>query len=200
MRTNTNLFARLKPQERILMPKRQSTWMALGAIALVFASCAGNEPAAEGEGAGSKAAETAAAAPHACATVTAADVEEVLGVAAQVRPSDQLQSISTTSLCSYESAQNSQNLVSVMVRVGPRSLDAAANLKQYVDGLKMNMGEDYVIETVEGLSGPALWNPDMKQLTVFKGPSLLILTMSESSGKDLQEAARLLGEKALGRL
>lgn len=182
------------------MHKRQSTWTALCVIVLLFAGCAGNEPAGEGEGVGSEAAVETATAPDACATITAADIEEVLGIAAKVQPSDRLQSIATTSLCSYEGAENSQNLVSVLIRVGPLGLDATANLKQYVDGLKMNMGEDYPIETVEGLSGPAVWNPDMKQLTVFKGASLLILTMFEGAGKDLQEAAKLLGERALGRL
>ena len=78
--------------------------------------------------------------------------------------------------------------------------DMRANLKQYVDGLKMNMGEDYPIDTVEGLNAPAVWNPGMKQLTVFQGPALVILTMSESGDKDPLEAAKALGEKALPRM
>lgn len=179
------------------MHKRKPKSIALLVMALLLAGCSGGESSGNAEGAGPGG---AASAPDACATVTAADIEQVLGVAAKVQPSDQLQSIATTSLCSYEGAENSQNLVSVLIRVGPPSLDAAANLKQYVDGLKMNMGEAYPIDSVEGLSGPAVWNPDMKQLTVFKGPSLAILTMYDSGGRDPLEAAKALGEKALERM
>ena len=84
-----------------------------------------------------------------------------------MQPSDQLKSAATVSMCTYEGAENSQNLVSVLVRLGQPDLTPEANLKQYVDGIKMNMGDAYQIDPVEGLSGPAVWNPDMKQITVF---------------------------------
>jgi hypothetical protein len=170
--------------------------LALG-MALALAGCAGQEPGQPPEGAASA---SAAAAPDACAIVTAADIEQVLGVAAKVQPSDRLQTIAATSLCSYESAQDAHNVLSVLVRVGPAGIDAAANLKQYIAGLKMNMGEDYPIDTVEGLNAPAVWNPGMKQLTLFQGRALVILTLSETGDRDPLEAAKTLGEKALPRM
>lgn len=131
--------------------------------------------------------------------VTAADVEQALGVAAKVRGSDQLQTIAAASLCSYEAADDARDLVSVMVRVGPPSLDAETNLKQYVDGMKVNMGDAYRIDPVDGLSGPAVWNPGMKQLTVFKGRALAIVTMLGEEAEPLT-AAKALGAKALSKL
>jgi hypothetical protein len=178
------------------MRQPNSNWAAAFAIALLLTACSSREPAGQ---AGSAAPENAAA-PDACAVVTAADIEQVLGVPAKVQPSDQLQTIAATSLCSYEGAADAKSILSVLIRVGPPSLDPQANLKQYVDGIKMNMGQDYAIDTVEGLNGPALWNPEMKQLTVFKGPSLAILTMSETGAKDPLESAKALGEIALPRI
>jgi hypothetical protein len=178
------------------MQEHRPRWAASFVIALLFTACSSRQPAEKATSAGS----SATPAPDACAIVTAADIEPVLGVAAKVQPSDELQSIATTSLCTYESAQDSRNILSVLVRVGPPDLDAPANLKQYVDGLKMNMGEDYRIDPVDGLSSPALWNPEMKQLTVFKGPLLVILTMSDTADKDPFQAAKALGEKALPRM
>jgi hypothetical protein len=166
------------------------------AMAFQLAGCAGGDAPEHPAEAGS----AATAAPDACAIVTAADIEQILGVAAKVRPGDRLQTIAATSLCTYEGAQDSRDILSVLVRVGPAGLDAAANLKQYVEGLKMNMGEDYAIDPVEGLSGPAVWNPGMRQLTVFRGPLLLILTMPEAGANDPLEAAKALGEKALPRM
>jgi hypothetical protein len=173
------------------MPKRKPKWAATFAIALLLTACSSREPASKAD---------SAAAPDACAIITAADIEQVLGVQAKVQPSDHLQTIAATSLCTYEGAQDAHSILSVLVRVGPPGLDAQTNLKQYVDGIKMNMGEDYAIDPVEHLSGPALWNPGMKQLTVFKGPSLAILTMSETGQKDLLESAKALGEIALPRM
>jgi hypothetical protein len=165
-------------------------------LGLLLAACSGGDTPAETAAGG---ASESSAAPEACTVVTAADVEQALGVAAKVQASDQLQTIAAASLCSYEAADDARNLVSVMVRVGPPSLDAQTNLKQYVDGIKMNMGDSYRVDSVEGLSGPAVWNPDMKQLTIFKGQTLVVLTMLGEDAEPLT-AARALGEKALAKL
>jgi hypothetical protein len=171
-------------------------WMVLAAVLMLSACSGGDSPTGTKAGAGAE----DNAAPDACAVVTAADVEQVLGVPASVQPSDQLKSIATTALCSYESADGARNLVSVLVRVGPPSLDAQTNLKQYVDGIKTNMGDAYQVESVEGLSGPAVWNPDMKQLTVFKGSTLAIVTVFGEGDGDLLTPARTLAERALAKL
>jgi len=176
---------------------RQLKWLVPFAAVLLLAACSdGDSPTG---GAASSGSEDNAA-PDACAVVTSDDVEQALGVAATVQPSDQLKSIATTSLCSYQAAGGGANLVSILVRVGPPGLDAEANLTQYVDGLKMNMGDSYRIDPVEGLSGPALWNPDMKQLTVFKGRTLAILTMFGEGEQNLLAAAKALGDRALSKL
>ncbi len=177
------------------MRKSMSSCAVFFAVAMLFGACSGGAPAGNAGRAASK-----AAAPDACAIVTSADIQQVLGVDAKVQPSDHLETITTTSLCSYEGAQDAHSILQVLVRVGPPGLDANTNLKQYVDGIKMNMGEDYAIDPVEGLGGPALWNPGMKQLTVFKGPSLAVLTMSQTGAKDPQEAAKALGSLALPRM
>jgi hypothetical protein len=165
-------------------------------LVLLLAACSGGDPPAETAAGG---ASESTAAPEACTVVTSADVEEVLGVAAKVRDSDQLQTIAAASLCNYEAADGARSLVSVMVRVGPPGLDAATNLKQYVDGMKVNMGDAYRVDPVDGLSGPAVWNPDMKQLTVFKGRVLAIVTMLGEEAEPLT-AAKALGKKALSKL
>jgi hypothetical protein len=177
------------------MPKRQFKWMAWLFLVLQWTACSGGAPSPQAvSGSGS------APAPDACAIVTAADVEQVLGIAVKVRPGDALKTIGTTSLCNYDGAHDSRGTISVLIRLGTPDLDAAANLKQYVSGLKMNMGDAYQIDPVEGLSGPAVWNPGMKQLTVFKGSALTILTMSETGANDPLQAAKTLGEKALARM
>lgn len=178
------------------MRKQHLVSMAFLLAVLMFAACSGGDSPAENVSGGPNDSGT----PDACAVVTAADVEQALGVAASVQPSDQLKSIATTSLCSYEAAGGGRNLVSVLVRLGAPSLDAETNLKQYVDGLKMNMGDSYRIDPVEGLSGPAVWNPDMKQITVFKGRALAIITMFGEGGEDLLAPAKTLGEHALSKL
>jgi hypothetical protein len=170
-------------------------WAAALVLVLLLTGCSGGDPPAETVAGASE----NTAAPEACTVVTAADVEEVLSVAAKVQGSDQLQTIAAASLCSYEVADDARNLVSVMVRVGPPGLDAATNLKQYVDGIKVNMGDAYRMDPVQGLSGPAVWNADMKQLTVFKGRVLAIVTMLGEEAEPLT-AAKALGEKALSKL
>lgn len=171
--------------------------MALLLTALVWAGCSGGNSPAESAAGGVSEADSS---PDACAIVTAEDAEQALGVEASVQPSDQLKSIATTSLCSYEANGGGRNLVSVLVRVGPPTLDEQTNLTQYVDGLKMNMGESYRIDRVEGLSGPAVWNPDMKQLTVFKGRTMAILTMFPEGDEDLLTPAKILGARALSKM
>jgi hypothetical protein len=91
-------------------------------------------------------------------------------------------------------------MVSVTVRAGPPDLDAETNRRQYIAGIKNNMGESYRIDPVEGLNAAALWNPDMKQLTVFKGATLVILTIAETAGRDPIEAAKALAQAALTRI
>jgi hypothetical protein len=138
--------------------------------------------------------------PDACAVLTADDIHQTLGMVVHVQAGDQLKSRSMLSQCSYEWAENAQNVVSVLVRVGSPGLTPEPNLQQYVDGLKMNMGEDYPIETVAAMDVPAVWNPDMKQLTVFKGSTLIIFTMFEVGSQNPLEAAKFLAEKALPRI
>ena len=181
------------------MRKQRPKWMAF-MMALLLAACSGGETGEEPTGAASGSAGSAATAPDACRIVPATDIEQVLGIQVRAQPSEQLKSIATISQCSYEGAQDSRNILSVLVRVGGPQLDAPTNLKQYVDGLKTNMGDAYQIDPVEGLSGPAVWNPGMKQLTVFKGRALVILTMFETGAQDPLEAAKALGEKALARM
>jgi hypothetical protein len=175
------------------LAKQRTHWAAAILIALQLTACSGGPPENAAKG-------SERAAPNACAAVTAADIEQVFGVPVQVQAGDALKTIATTSLCNYVRAQDSRGVVSVLIRFGPPGLDAESNLKQYIDGLKMNMGDAYRVDPVEGLSGPAVWNPDMKQLTVFKGSALTILTMSDTGGKDPLEAARALAEKALDRM
>jgi hypothetical protein len=173
--------------------KHPSNFAALLLLAWALTACSGGPPPTEKAGSEN-------AALNACAVVTAADIEQVFGAPVQVQPGDALKTIATTSLCNYIDAQDSRGIVSVLIRLGPSDLDPQTNLKQYIDGLKMNMGDAYRVDSIEGLSGPAVWNPDMKQLTVFKASALAILTMSDAGAKDPLEAAKALGEKALGRM
>jgi hypothetical protein len=171
---------------------------AFSLLAVLLAGCAGEE--AKDASAEAPARQAAESAPDACSVLTADDIHEALGMVVRVQAGDQLKSMSMLSQCSYEWSENAQNVVSVLVRLGPPGLTPETNLRQYVDGLKTNMGDSYQVDPVAGLSGPAVWNPDMKQLTAFKGSTLIILTMSEVGSNDPLEAAKLLAEKALPRI
>jgi len=173
-------------------------WAASFFLAVSLAGCSGG-PAPEGKE-GVPAGQAAQGVPDACAVLTADDIHQALGMVVQVQASDQLKSVSMLSQCSYEWSENAQNVVSVLVRAGAPNLTPETNLQQYVDGLKTNMGEGYQIDPVAGLSGPAVWNPDMRQLTVFKGSTLIIFTMFEVGSEDALEAAKALAEKALPRI
>lgn len=167
-------------------------------LVVLLAGCSG-EQAQEGK-TEAPAQQAAQSAPDACSVLTADDIHQALGMVVKVQAGDQLKSMSTLSQCSYEWAENAQNVLSVLVRLGTSDLTPETNLKQYVDGLKTNMGESYQIDPVAGLSGPGVWNPDMKQLTVFKGSTLIILTMSDVGSQDPLEAAKVLAERALPRI
>jgi hypothetical protein len=138
-------------------------------------------------------------APNACQVLTPADLQQVLGVSVHGKPSEQLEGIKTTSTCEYKSIEGDENVVTILIQVA-KTDDPQTNRKEYEDSLKSTAGADYQLDRVEGLSAPAVWNPDMRQLTVFQGYNAAIFTIYDTKGHDPVEVAKALAGTSLPRM
>jgi hypothetical protein len=172
-------------------------WMLLAVVAVLSVGCGGGESARE-QAAGSEG-KGLPSAPDACQVLTADDIQQVLAVSVQGKPLERLEGISTTSTCSYTATEGEQNVVSLLIQVGT-SDDPQANLKNFVISLTGAAGTDYQLDPVEGLSAPAIWNPDMRQLVAFQGYNQAIFTMYDTAGQDPVETAKALAGKVLPRM
>lgn len=171
--------------------------VALCLVATLVAACGGGGQPAAGQASATAAPAQGAAsgqALSACTVLTKADADAVLGgsVDAPTPKVQEQKGGAWSSTCTYFAASTAQGAALVLTYT-PKA-DPAKALTAYTDSLKKALGDAYKPETVAGLGDGALWDAASKQLTVFKGAYMLVLTMS---GAKLDAAAALAGAKTL---
>ena len=152
---------------------------------------------------GSLHAEGAAPPPvDACALLTQADVETVYGTAVgPPNPTSTGRAPVWVSMCNFDNAHTDAPMLSVGLLVKPHgAADPAHAYDGYVDELRRVLGEVAVPESVEGLAGPAGWDADTGQLTLFVGPYQVILSSLGRFAGDRLSLAKQLAALVVGRL
>lgn len=144
------------------------------------------------------------ATPHvdACALLTKADVEAVYGSVVGVPNGKALGSGPLwVSMCNYDNAHTDGPMLSVGLLLKPHgATDPARAYDDYVDELRRKLGEVAVPVQVEGFAGPAGWDADTGQLTVFDGPYQIILTGAGRFAGDRLSFATQMAERISARL
>lgn len=105
------------------------------------------------------------------------------------------------SMCNYFSGEKNIS-IGIMITPHGRKGNAAEVYSRHEAELKKNLGEDYKMEPVAGVGEKAGWDGETKQLTIFQGPYMLLLT-GGSPGMPRNEALNLnkqLAEKVLAKL
>ncbi|WP_296697536.1 hypothetical protein [Thiocapsa sp. UBA6158] len=138
----------------------------------------------------------------ACALLTQADVEAVYGsVVGAPNPKSTGRAPVWVSMCNFDNAHTDAPMLSVGLLVKPHgAADPAHAYAGYVDELRRALGEVAVPVSVEGLPGPAGWDGDTGQLTLFVGPYQVILTSLGRFAGDRLSLATQLAELVVGRL
>ena len=70
----------------------------------------------------------------------------------------------------------------------------------FVDELRRELGDVAVPVPVEAIAGPAGWDADTGQLTVFEGPYQIILTAAGRFSGDRLSFGKQIAERVSGRL
>jgi hypothetical protein len=138
----------------------------------------------------------------ACTLLTKADVEAVYGSDVGEPNGKALGSGPFwASLCNYDNAHTDAPMLSVGLLVKAHgAADPAQAYADYVDELRRELGEVAVPVPVEGLAGPAGWDADTGQLTVFEGPYQIILTSLGRFAGDRLSFGKQIADRVSARL
>jgi hypothetical protein len=105
------------------------------------------------------------------------------------------------SMCNYYSNEKG---ISIGITVVPhgRKVNGAEAFALYEADLKEGLGKDYKMELVEGIGEHAGWEKGTKQLTIFQGPFMLIVSAGspEIEGAAALGLSKQLAEKVLAKL
>lgn len=103
-----------------------------------------------------------------------------------------------SSTCSYKST--SKNLsASVMIQPSNNPEPAKA-LEAHEAGLKKALGDNYKLSKIEGIGHSAGWDGSVKQLTVFEGKIMMIITVSGTDEPAAMDTAKKIAAKTLANL
>lgn len=136
----------------------------------------------------------------ACTLVTQAEMEAIFG-----RPmkTPEEKSYQTTSTCNYVSAEETEtfddvkNMISFTLLVSPlENRKTTEAYTQYVAEVKKELNVE--MKAVDGLGEKAGWSEEVKQLTIFKGKMMLVISGVPAKAATL-ELNRQIAEKALTR-
>jgi hypothetical protein len=139
----------------------------------------------------------------ACVLLTKADVEAVYGSAVGEPDGKALGSGPFwVSMCNYDNAHTDAPMLSVglLVKAHGASAGPAQAYDGYVAELRRELGDAAVPVPVEGLAGPAGWDGDTGQLTVFEGPYQIILTATGRFAGDRLSFGKQIADRVSARL
>ena len=138
----------------------------------------------------------------ACALLTQADVETVYGSVVGEPNGKELGSDPFwVSMCNYDNAQTDAPMLSVGLLIKAHgAADPPQAYAGYVDELRRELGDVAVPVPVEGLAGPAGWDGETGQLTLFVGPYQIILTASGRFAGDRLSFGKQIAERVSARL
>ena len=148
-------------------------------------------------------AEVAALPPvDACALLTKSDVDAVYGsVVGDPNGKALGRGPYWAAMCNYDNAHTDAPMLSVGLLIKAHgAADPPQAYAEYVDELRREFGEVAVPVPVEGLAGPAGWDADTGQLTVFAGPYQIILTAAGRFSGDRLSFGKQIAERVSGRL
>jgi hypothetical protein len=155
-----------------------------------------------GSGAAVEAEDAAPPSVDACALLTKADIEAVYGSVVGEPNGKALGSGAFwASMCNYDNAHTDAPMLSVGLLVkGHGAADPAQAYADFVDEMRRELGDVAVPVPVEGLAGPAGWDADTGQLTVFVGPYEIILTSLGRFAGDRLSFGKQIADRVSGRL
>lgn len=130
-----------------------------------------------------------------CGLVSQAEMETLLGTRLKAPE------LQNNLICSYTSAEDAvRKTASILLRYDSATSDPAQAFTRYEADLKSHTNGKYQMQPIEGLDGTAGWNEESKQLSVFKGKFLVIVTIRLPQENQPLETARKIAEQALSRL
>jgi hypothetical protein len=141
---------------------------------------------------------------HVCELLTKAEAEAIIGGSVdepQETHKEDKELDHWMSMCNYYSAEKN---ISTGVTIMPhgRKVNGAEAFALYEADLKEGLGADYKMEIVDGVGEYAGWESNMKQLTIFQGPFMIIVgTISpELQGSAAVEFSKQLAAKVVAKL
>lgn len=141
---------------------------------------------------------------QACDLLTSAEVETIIGApvnAPRKTHNEQEGSKSWMSMCNYDS-ETKQIGIGVTIMPHGRKVTGQEAFALYEADLKKGLGDDYRLEIVNGVGDYAGWDESTKQLTVFKGPFMVIVGIisPKVQGPAALDLNRQLARKFLEKL
>lgn len=139
----------------------------------------------------------------ACTLLTKADVEALAGaLVGEPNGKESGRPPFWVSMCNYDNTQTEAPMLSVGLLVKAHGADAgpAHAYETYVAELRRAIGDLAVPVPLEGLAGPAGWNADSGQLTLFVGPYQIILTVTGRFAADPLSLAKQIADLVSSRL
>jgi hypothetical protein len=140
---------------------------------------------------------------QACELLTKADVEAILGGAVE-EPSQMFKEKQKKqfwmSSCNYFAPATSRR-AGILIQSSPNA-DPAKAFETHTASLKEALGEKYNLQPIDGVGARAAWDGSTKQLTLFEGPRMLIVSTGgpgEDEGTSLT-TAKLIALKVLSKL
>jgi hypothetical protein len=104
------------------------------------------------------------------------------------------------STCDYYSPASSQR-AGILIK-NSQNADPAKAFEAHTASLKKALGDKYGIQAIDGIGARAAWDGSVKQLTVFEGRRMFIVTVG-GPGEDERttlETAKMIAAKVLSRL
>jgi len=140
---------------------------------------------------------------QACGLLTKAEVEGILGGTVdeprQTFKENQKQRF-WMSTCDYYSPAKAQR-VGILIK-NSQNADPAKAFEAHTASLKKTLGSDYDMQTIDGIGAAAAWDESAKQLTVFEGPRMFIVTTGRPAKgeRTALETAKMIATKVLSKL
>jgi hypothetical protein len=146
---------------------------------------------------------SASRALKACELLTKAEIESIIGgkvdEPTQMFKDNQKQKF-WMSTCNYYSPDTAQSAgILIQTSINP---DPVKAFESHKNSLKKALGEKYNLQNIDGIGTRAAWDGSVKQLTVFEGSRMLIISISrpkEGQGTALV-TAKMIAAKVLSKL